>query len=61
MGQNRWLEKRVVLLQHVKAIETECFCSNDTITHRHAIAVKKTPNAMKIVSDELVKIVNYNI
>jgi hypothetical protein len=48
-------------IARVKAVATECFCSNDSTIHRHDLAVKKIPNAMKILSDEIVKIVKYKI
>jgi hypothetical protein len=48
-------------IARVKAIATECSCSNDSIILRHDLAVKKFPNAMKILSDEIAKIVKYKI
>jgi hypothetical protein len=44
-------------IARAKAISREC-CSSHCIIHCHAAVVKKIPNALKMVLDNVVKIVN---
>lgn len=42
---------------HVKAVSPECISSH-CIIHHQTLAVKKIPNALKLVLDNVVKIIN---